>query len=295
MTIKSLQSTKNPLVKHVVQLTQKSKARRTHNACVVEGKREIIRAIQQGYHFTHLFFYEDSPEFNLLFEQVSSLYTLDSYVQKSDTHDYLPPLYLKCNEAIFQKIAYRGAHAHIIGIAKQRSWHLSEVTHICETSLQTGSILLLNGVEKPGNLGAIIRTVNALNIQAVLLCESQVDSYHPNVIRNSLGAIFSVPVVHCSSTEAITYLKDHKFSIYVTHMQGQNEPYTLDLKQKHCIVMGAEDQGVSQVWKEIADRLLCIPMHGVVDSLNVSVAASMMMYEVYRQRSLSSHPMSLKH
>ena len=118
INIKPLQSTKNPLVKHAVLLTQKSKARRTHNLCVIEGKREVIRAIQQGYHFTHLFLYEASSDYTRLLDQIEATY--NNHSTSNDEH----PLFLQCSEAIFQKLAYRGTYAHIVGIAQQKNWSL---------------------------------------------------------------------------------------------------------------------------------------------------------------------------
>ena len=282
VNLKTLNSVHNPLIKHLYQLTQKSKIRRQEQLCVVEGHREVIRAISQGYVFTHFFMHQDSPKCTAMIEQIQQVQAHSQQAHSQQAH------FLSCSDAIFNKVTYRGIHAHIIGIAQTQVSSWQQIEQINTTLPYAPSILVLSGVEKPGNLGAILRTVNALHIQAVLVCDHALEIHHPNVIRNSLGAVFDLPIIQCSSQEALQYLLQNNYHIYVTHMEGTHAPYDLNFREKHCIVMGAEDKGVSQVWKDEAERLVCIPMQGVVDSLNVSVAAAMMMYEVKRQRTAST-------
>jgi TrmH family RNA methyltransferase len=142
----------------------------------------------------------------------------------------------------------------------------------------------VEGVEKPGNLGALLRTASALGVDAVWACDCPVDLYHPNALRNSLGGLFDLTLVQCESREALSWLKAREVQVVTTYLEGASALHTLTLTTASALVVGAEDKGVSPVWVEGSDALALIPMSGVVDSLNVSVAAGMALYEATRQR-----------
>ncbi len=146
-------------------------------------------------------------------------------------------------------------------------------------------ILLLESVEKPGNIGAVLRSADAAGVDAVLVCDPLTDLYNPNLIRASLGAIFSVPTICCTSQEAAAWLKRHEIAILTAQLQDSELYYDTDMTRATALVMGSEDRGLSPFWREQADAHIRIPMAGLMDSLNVSVSAAILCFEAVRQRS----------
>jgi TrmH family RNA methyltransferase len=144
--------------------------------------------------------------------------------------------------------------------------------------------VVLESVEKPGNLGAILRSADAAGIDGVIVCDPLTDLYNPNLIRSSIGAIFTVPVAVCSSEECIAFLKEHKIQILTAQLQDSNLYYEQDMTKGTAIVMGTESTGLTDTWRKAADAHIRIPMLGKLDSLNVSVSAAILMYEAVRQR-----------
>jgi TrmH family RNA methyltransferase len=145
-------------------------------------------------------------------------------------------------------------------------------------------IVVLERVEKPGNLGAILRTAEAAHVDAVIVCDPLTDVYNPNVIRASIGGVFSVPVAVGTSEECIAFLKEHNVSILTAQLQDSYPYYDYDMSGPTAIVMGTESTGLTQQWREAADAHIRIPMLGRLDSLNVSVSAAILIYEAVRQR-----------
>ncbi len=145
-------------------------------------------------------------------------------------------------------------------------------------------IIVLESVEKPGNLGAILRSADAAGVDGVIVCDPLTDLYNPNLIRSSIGAIFTVPVATCSSEECIAFLKDNGIQILTAQLQDSNLYYDQDMTKGTAIVMGTEATGLTDQWREAADAHIRIPMLGALDSLNVSVSAAILMYEAVRQR-----------
>ena len=145
-------------------------------------------------------------------------------------------------------------------------------------------VLAIEGVEKPGNIGAILRTADAAHIDAVIICDPLTDLYNPNLIRSSIGAVFTVPCVACSSEECIDFLKRHDMKILTAQLQDSKVYYDTDMTHPTAIVMGTEATGLTNIWREAADAHILIPMQGRLDSLNVSVSAAILMFEAVRQR-----------
>ena len=145
-------------------------------------------------------------------------------------------------------------------------------------------ILVLESVEKPGNLGAVLRTADAADADAVIICDPLTDLYNPNLIRASLGAIFTRQVAAATSGEAIKWLKDNNIKIYTAQLQDSSWYYDTDMTCGTAIVMGTESTGLSDVWRMAADAHVKIPMLGSLDSLNVSVSAAILAFEAVRQR-----------
>lgn len=259
---KRITSLQNPEVKRVVALTEKARDRKEQSRFVVEGVREISLAQQSGYTFEKLFV---CPE-----------------LYKPDT-EY--PINLKKVEVVevsvevYNKMAYRANDGGALALAEQKALHLSDL------SLKKAPlILVLESLEKPGNLGAILRTCDAAKVDAVLICDGKTDIYNPNAIRSGVGCLFTNQIAVCSSEDAIAWLKENKFSIFTTDLTATHYYHQVDYRQASAIVMGSEAWGVSEKWKKAASAKIKIPMGGKIDSMNVSNSAAILIYEAMRQR-----------
>ena len=257
-------SVQNARVKHVVALQQKSSLRREEGRFVVEGQREIKHCIDGGYEIVEVFSRKEEGgrrKENRLSETLVS-------------------------PAVYEKMAYRGSTEGMIAIAKSKEHSLSSLLLPPSSFLEKKNplIVVLESVEKPGNLGAILRSAEAAGVDAVIVCDPLTDLYNPNVIRASIGGIFSVPTVACSSQECIAFLKERGIRILTAQLQDSYEYYDYDMTGSTAIVMGTESTGLTDIWRQAADAHIRIPMLGRLDSLNVSVSAAILMYEAVRQR-----------
>jgi TrmH family RNA methyltransferase len=185
---------------------------------------------------------------------------------------------------VYEKIAYRGTTEGIIAIVKTRHLSLNELSS--KSATQSPLYVVLESVEKPGNLGAILRSADAAGVTAVIVCDPLTDLYNPNLIRSSIGAVFTVPVVACTSEACISFLKENGVQILTAQLQDSHLYYDQDMTQPTAIVMGTEATGLTSQWREAADAHIRIPMLGRLDSLNVSVSAAILMYEAIRQRKI---------
>ena len=254
-------SVQNARIKHVVALQQKSSLRREEGLFVVEGQREIEHCIEGGYEVVEVF--KRSQE---------------SGVRREVEYIVTPQVY--------EKMAYRGSTEGIIGVVKSKGHSLSSLLIPPSSFLEKDNplVVVLESVEKPGNLGAILRSADAANVDAVIVCDPLTDLYNPNLIRASIGAIFTVPTAVCTSQECIAFLKEQHIKILTAQLQDSYEYYNYDMRQATAIVMGTESTGLTQQWREAADAHIRIPMLGRLDSLNVSVSAAILMFEAVRQR-----------
>ena len=251
-------SPQNQRIKHVVALQQKSSLRREEGLFVVEGQREIEHCMASGYEVVEVF-------------TVDGLrFTVDFPVTR-------------VSPQVYEKMAYRGSTEGMIAIVKAKDHSISSVNRKL-LSVNNPLVVVLESVEKPGNLGAILRSADAANVDAVIVCDPLTDLYNPNLIRASIGAIFTVPTAVCTSEECIAFLKERKIKILTAQLQDSYEYYNYDMRQATAIVMGTESTGLTQQWREAADAHIRIPMLGRLDSLNVSVSAAILMYEAVRQR-----------
>ncbi len=180
---------------------------------------------------------------------------------------------------VYEKMAYRGSTEGIVAIVKSRQFRLEEL-HLPEHPL----IVVLESVEKPGNLGAVLRSADAAKADAVIVCDPLTDLYNPNLIRSSIGAVFTVPCVATGSEACIAFLKQHGIQILTGQLQDSSLYYDTDMKRGTAIVMGTESTGLTNQWREAADAHIRIPMLGKLDSLNVSVSAAILLFEAVRQR-----------
>lgn len=268
-----LTSAQNPKVKRLVALQQKSAERRREGLFVVEGQRELMHCIDSGMAIDTVFFCPSlMSDCNNAGSEKTQMDTINT-LQANGTHAY------EVNANIYNKVAYRGGTEGVIAIVKAPQKTLADL-HLCPTPL----IVVLESVEKPGNLGAILRSADAAGADAVIVCDPRTDLYNPNLIRSSIGAIFSVPCIACTSEECIAYLKAHGIQILTAQLQDSSLYYDTDMQRPTAIVMGTEATGLTPLWREAADAHIRIPMLGKLDSLNVSVSTAILLYEAVRQR-----------
>lgn len=275
-----ISSLQNSRVKRLVALQQKSSERRKSGLFVVEGCRELQHCIEAGLEIDTIFCCEP-----LLTEEGRTL--LDNLYSNNN----LPFLngrgsggavVIGVSPAVYSKIAYRGTTEGIIAQVKSRNLLLEDL-RLPESPL----IIILESVEKPGNLGAILRSADAGGADAVIVCDPLTDLYNPNLIRSSIGGIFSVPCVACSTDECIAFLKGKGIQILTAQLQDSHLYYDTDMTCPTAIVMGTEATGLTTPWRKAADAHIRIPMLGKLDSLNVSVSAAILLYEAVRQRQTS--------
>lgn len=273
MTDNQITSTQNPKVKLLLQLQQKSSERRKAGLFIVEGRRELLHCIEAGYEVDTVFYCVPlTPEGGSHPE---------GYELRVDgqTHIIRGCRTFEVSKEVYDKVAYRGGTEGVIAEIKTRNLTLDSL------SLKKNPlVVVLESVEKPGNLGAILRSADASGVDAVIVCDPLTDLYNPNLIRSSIGGIFSVPCVACSSEECIDFLKTNGIQILTAQLQDSSLYYDTDMKRATAIIMGTEATGLTDQWRKAADAHIRIPMLGKLDSLNVSTSAAILMYEAVRQR-----------
>jgi len=260
-----INSLTNPRIKNILKLQANSRDRREQNLFVIEGYREISRALASGIEIKELYV---CPELDRQ-GRSEELLNRNSRIQVFEV-----------GKAAFSRIAYREGSDGLVTLAVPRNLSLNEL----KLSLNP-LILILESVEKPGNLGAIMRTADAAGIDAVIVCDPLIDIYNPNAIRSGVGCIFSVQVVTCTSVEAIEWLRRNKIKVYTAALTENALTYhQVDFMGPSAIVMGTEATGLSSEWLEKSDARIIIPMKGIADSLNVSTSAAVLVFEAVRQR-----------
>ncbi len=261
MKIEQITSSENPKIKLIRQLYN-SKGRRKYGLFIAEGIREISMAYKSDFKIKYLFINE-------------------LFLQKKDisTFPFSHQIFYQLDTKLFSKISYREDTEGIIGIFETKKHTLSEI-HLSTNPY----VIILESVEKPGNLGAVLRTADAVKADAVLVCNPVIDIYNPNVIRSSIGCIFVVPVAVCNNTEALNWLREHRFTIYAAALQDAIYYHQSDFTSPTAIAFGTEAEGLTDFWRKEADYIIKIPMLGKIDSLNVSNSVAILSYEVLRQR-----------
>ena len=267
MRRETVTSASNPKIRNLFALQEKSKARREQGLFVVEGRRELEHCIEAGFSIRTLFV---CPE--IAGQDFSE--ELFCHSERSEES-----LVVEIPEALYRKVAYRESTEGIIAEVEYKERTLSDL-QLPENPL----IMVLESVEKPGNLGAVLRSADAAKADAVLICDPLTDLYNPNLIRASIGAVFSVPTVACSSEEAIAFLKERNVQILTAQLQDSSLYYDVDMRRGTALVMGTESTGLTDIWRKAASAHIRIPMLGRLDSLNVSVSAAILLFEAVRQR-----------
>lgn len=270
MRIESITSAQNPKIRMLLELQEKSKTRRKEGLFVVEGRRELLHCIEAEY----------EPHTLFICREILSEKDLDKILGAIEENFCGWPFQIiEISQHLYDKIAYRGGTEGIIAEMKCKEMNL-EALKLKENPL----VVVLESVEKPGNLGAVLRSADASGVDAVIVCDPLTDMYNPNLIRSSIGAIFTVPVATATSEETINWLKSNNIKIYTAQLQDSEWYYDTYMKGGTAIVMGTEATGLTEIWRKAADAHIKIPMLGKLDSLNVSVSAAILMFEAVRQR-----------
>ena len=242
-------------------LKEKAKARQQTGAFLIEGQKEIFLAFKGGYEIETILFYPEICSENELKKWSSSAELIE------------------ITKEIFEKLAYRDTTEGVIGIAKSKDLNLSKLK-LSPNPL----ILIAEAPEKPGNIGALLRTADAAKLDAVIIANPKGDLYNPNVVRSSIGCLFTNQIATGTTTEIISFLKEHKIAIYCATLQNANSYTAEDYTIPTALVVGTEATGLSQEWRDAATKNVIIPMQGEIDSMNVSVSAAILIFEAKRQR-----------
>ena len=273
MRAEVITSAQNSKIKLLLELQEKSKTRKKEGLFVVEGRRELLHCIEAGYAPFAVFF---CPE--IISEKDRT--EIENAIEKQNAATLGKlPLAIEVPQQLYDTVAYRGGTEGVVAEMHCKDLNLDSLK-LKENPL----IVVLESVEKPGNLGAVLRSADASGVDAVIVCDPLTDMYNPNLIRSSIGAIFTVPVATAKSDEAIAWLKAKGAKIYTAQLQNSEWYYDTDMKGATAIVMGTEATGLTNAWRNAADAHIKIPMLGRLDSLNVSVSAAILMYEAVRQR-----------
>ncbi|MBQ9193492.1 MAG: RNA methyltransferase [Bacteroidales bacterium] len=276
MRIETVTSAQNPKIKNLLLLQEKSRARREQGLFVVEGRRELEHCLEAGFTVRTVFVCPDlaAPE-GIGLPGASTLFLAPGRpIPSGDI-----PLIVEIPEALYRKVAYRESTEGIIAEVECRNIGLEDLD-LPEHPL----VVVLESVEKPGNLGAVLRSADAARADAVIVCDPLTDLWNPNLVRASLGGIFTVPTVAATSEETIAWLRAHGIRILTAQLQDSSWYYDVDMTVGTALVMGTESTGLTDIWRRAADAHIRIPMLGRLDSLNVSVSAAILLFEAVRQR-----------
>lgn len=251
-----IESLHNEKIKNLTRLISDNRFRKKSGKFVVEGQQENERAIKFGFEIQEFFICES------IFDE-----------------DFPKGKINLVSEKVYEKIAYRGSSEGIIGIYKTKNADLNEFEPQCNSS-----VIIVESIEKPGNLGAILRSCEAFGIDALIVTDAKTDFYNPNVIRSSVGCLFGMNVFQSNNQDLFEFLENNSFSIYTTLMDESAEDlYKKDFKGKSALLFGTEHSGLSDFWIGKGKNTL-IPMAGSIDSLNLSNAVAISCYEILRQK-----------
>lgn len=256
-------SRQNPRIKHLVKLRNR-RYRDDQKEFIVEGYREMLRAIESGWEFTQVFhskelFLGENEE-----ELISRCKNAEIFALE---------------KGVFEKVSYRDRPDGLIAIAKQKAKTLTELTVD-----KNSCFVIAEAIEKPGNLGSILRSCDATACAGLIVCDRCTDIFNPNVIRASVGTFFSVPIVEASTKEVMEWLSENTIHLVATTPSAKNNYADENLAGPVAIAVGTEQIGLSDIWLEKADIQVRIPMCGIADSLNVAAATTLLLYEQLRQR-----------
>jgi len=261
--MKQISSVQNPYIKSLVQLQEKAKARKQTGTFLIEGQREITLALKGEYTLQTILFV---PE-------IVALHEIQKLI-KTEAIDLI-----EITKEVYQKLAYRDTTEGILAVAQTKSLRLAEL------KLSTNPLLLIaESIEKPGNLGAILRTADAANVDAVIIANPKSDLYNPNIVRSSVGCLFTRQIAVDTTENIIAFLNQNKINFYSATLQNSTAYHTQNYSLPTALVVGTEATGLTQAWRDQSTSNIIIPMQGEIDSMNVSVAAAILLFEAKRQR-----------
>jgi TrmH family RNA methyltransferase len=263
--MKHIASSQNQAVKNIVALQSKAKARKKTKSFIVEGLRELQLALTAGYEAIHIYWCTEILE-EEAFKNWVGKFNLKSKV-------------IAVSAEVYRKMVMRDTTEGVVGVLKQKNTKLED----WQPKSSSPFVLVLESIEKPGNLGAILRTADASGVDAVIISDPHTDIYNPNVIRSSVGGFFSVLTFVCENNQTKDFLKNFNINTYAASLQKSINYSYADFTKATALVMGSEAKGLSPFWLKETTAIK-IPMLGHVDSLNVSVATAVLAYEVVRQR-----------
>jgi TrmH family RNA methyltransferase len=261
--MKEITSIQNSYVKDLLKLQEKSRERKKKGLFIIEGKREISMAIAAEYEFETVLYFED------LISEQEVLHLFNANVHR-----------ILISKEVYHKLAYRDSTEGIIAVTKAKDFSLENIQFKTDTPL----ILIAEGIEKPGNIGALLRTADAANVAAVFIANPKSDLYNANIIRASVGCVFTNQIAVSTSEEIIAFLGKNNIHMFATTLQNSNEYHKENYTGAVAIVVGTEATGLSPIFREKATQNINIPMQGQIDSMNVSVAAAIVLFEAKRQR-----------
>ena len=260
-------SVQNQRIKDAAKLRDRRQRQRA-GKCLIDGAREISRAVKAGTQLTEIFFCED------LCQSSESSRLLDTL---RNTEAVLQP----CTLEVFEKLAFGDRAEGFVAVAETPHRKLEDLKLPAEAL-----VAVLVGIEKPGNVGAILRSADAAGVNAVIVADGATDLYNPNCIRASLGTIFALPVCEASSEESLLWLRSRKGTLFAARVDGAIEYAQADFRGKVALILGSEADGLPDDWHADDIQAIKLPMNGTADSLNVSATAAVLFYEALRQRRL---------
>ncbi|MDZ4848626.1 MAG: TrmH family RNA methyltransferase [Pirellulaceae bacterium] len=261
-----IHSPQNPRIKQTVRLREASH-RRSSGLMLIDGAREIAQAILGGIEIQELFVDENCESWQDAFGTMAQ----ELPAQASSNLDRVGTLVSK---QVLEKLAYGNRNESLVAIAKQPSVELERLK-----DHERSVVLVIDQVEKPGNIGAMLRTASAIGATAVLLSDPVCDLWNSNAIRASLGAIFRMPIAIAPASNVVAWLEDRQYQIVAARVDGSQSYRPFQWSAKTSIVVGSEAKGLGKVWHQSKIVGMRLPMHTTVDSLNVSVTAAILMYE----------------
>jgi len=261
--IKEISSSQNPLIKQLVLLKEKSRERKKSGLFLIEGKREISLAIKSDYKIETVLY---NPEI------ITNVEASQLIAQQSKL--------IEISKKVYQKLAHRDTTEGVIALAKSKTHAVKNL----KISTKNPLILIAEAPEKPGNIGAMLRTADAANLDAVIIANPKSDLYNPNIIRSSIGCVFTNNIAIGSTSEIIEFLQANNINMYCAALQASVEYQTQNYTSSSAIVVGTEATGLSDEWLKNATQNIIVPMQGEIDSMNVSVAAGILIFEAKRQR-----------
>jgi TrmH family RNA methyltransferase len=261
--MKEITSIQNSYIKSLIKLQEKARERKKQGLFIIEGKREISLAISSEYEFDSILF---CPKI------ISEKEIIQLFNQNINR--------IEISIEVYQKLAYRDSTEGIIAVTKTKDLSLNKI----QLNNKKPLILVAEGIEKPGNIGALLRTADAANVDAVFIATPKSDLYNTNIIRSSVGCVFTNQIAQGTSEEIIAFLQKNNIDIYAATLQNSNEYHQQDYTNSAAIIVGTEATGLSNIWRTVATQHINIPMQGKIDSMNVSVSAAIIIFEAVRQR-----------